>query len=101
MNIAGMMMRMPMNCSNLEYQTGCDNWNNLRIELVDKLDGLYEKDTNTCLAARGALAHHLHCRTAALPAKSKMAGRGPQHGQQGLERGLLLGDGVLRSTFAK
>ena len=44
---------------------------------------------NTSLAAKGALAHRLHRRTAcnaAPPAKSKRAARGPQNGRWGLER---------------
>ena len=36
---------------------------------------------NTSLAAKGALANRLQRRTAAPPAKSKMAARGPQNGR--------------------
>ena len=39
---------------------------------------------NTSLAAKGALAHRLQRRTAATPAKSNMAARGPQNGRRGL-----------------
>ena len=53
---------------------------------------------NTGLAAPGALAHRLQRRTAW---KSKMAARGPQNGQRGLERGLTSGYWALRTTFAK
>ena len=45
---------------------------------------------NTSLAAKGALAHRLQRHTAynaAPPAKSKMAARVPQNGQQGLSPG--------------
>ena len=35
------------------------------------------------------------------PAKSKMAARGPQNGQQGLERGPTLGYWPLQTTFPK
>ena len=56
---------------------------------------------NTSLAAKGALAHRLQHRTscnAALPAKSKMASRGPQNG---LERCLSIGFWALLTTFSK
>ena len=55
---------------------------------------LNEYSINTSLAAKGPLAHRLqrlHHRTAAPPAKSKMAGRGPQNGRLGLEKCLPLG----------
>ena len=48
-----------------------------------------------------ALAHRLQRHTAALPAKSLMAARGPQNGRQGLERCLPLGFWGLRPTFEK
>ena len=35
------------------------------------------------------------------PTKSKMATRGPQNGQWGLERGLSLGYWALQTAFAK
>ena len=54
-------------------------------------DSIVKIVENTSLAAKGALANRLQRRTAAPPAKSKMAARGPQNGRGGLERCLPLG----------
>ena len=62
------------------------------------IGGYFQK--NTSLAPKGALAHRLRRRTAAPPAKSKMAARGPQNGQQGQESYLILDFWVFLSTFA-
>ena len=70
--------------ANLDYNT------NIEIPgkpSILKPEGAMKR--NTSLAAKGALAHRLHRRTAcnaAPPAKSKMAARGPQNGGRGLER---------------
>ena len=47
-----------------------------------------DKYTNTSLAAKGALANRLQCRTAS---KIQNGRRGPQNGGRGLERSLPLG----------
>ena len=48
-----------------------------------------------------ATLHRRTACTAAPPAKSKMAARGPQNGRGGLERCLPLGFWAFPSTFAK
>ena len=83
---------IPLDCRvNVPYLKG-HRFHTYRV-LESKLHQPYltRRISNTSLAAKGPLAHRLQRRTAAPPAKSKMAARGPQNGGRGLERCLPLG----------